>query len=118
MIIKTKCCLLKKGINPSILEQYGFETVNDGHSYWRDIEDFCRIGWYHDTRRFVYKYPRRVKAKKVSKYIKDLLDAGLVEIKYFYEYLVIFGRWQNFSDKKLARINDKLDKLNEVKEYD
>ena len=121
MIIKTKCCFLKKEVDAKILEQYGFETLNDGHSYWLDLSidnekefDYLMIGFYKDTRRFVLKYPKITSYKKVKPYIRKLFVDNLIEIKPMYEWLAIVGSYRNYSEAKRAKIEAKLNKLNEV----
>ena len=117
MIVKIKCCFLKKDIDSKELEKYGFFTLNDGKSYWKDygnVEDdkWFQIGWYAETRRFVYKYPKMTSYRFLKKHIKDLLNAGIVEVKPMYEWWAIIGRWQDYSDEKLERIENKIIKLN------
>ena len=45
----------------------------------------------------------------VSEY-KDLIEEDLVEIKYNYEWWALIGRWQNYSNKKRAKINAEIEK--------
>ena len=111
MYVKLKCCFLKKEIDPRILEGYGFKTLNEGKSYWLPLGNFKEMGWYADTRRFVIKYPKTTWYKKTQKHLKPLIANGLVEIRPTYEYWVFIGRWQNFSEKKLQRIENKIKKL-------
>lgn len=116
MIVKTKCVFLKQGIQGETLRLYGFETSNSGESYWRYViptDPFEGIVvWYADTRRFVYKYPKMTSAKRVIPYIQDVYDDNLAEVRPYYEWVAIIGRWQNYSDEKQERILKKLDKLN------
>lgn len=117
MIIKTKCVFLKKGVNPKILEEYGFRTLNEGRSYYSDVATkFDCMMWYADTRRFVLKYPKVTSARIVKRYIGALFQKELVEIKPFYECLCLIGRWQNWSDEKRERTEQKLIKLNGMEE--
>ena len=117
MIIKTKCVFLKKGVDPKILEEYGFTTLNEGKSYCVDVAGrFDVLMWYADTRRFVLKYPKVTSARIIKRYIGDLFQKGIFEIKPFYSYLCIIGRWQNWSYEKLERIEQKLRKLNGMEE--
>lgn len=113
MIIKTKCVFLKKGVDPKILEEYGFRTLNDGESYCADVTGrFINLMWYAETRRFVLKYPKVASARIIKRYIGDLFQKDIVEIKPFYECLCLIGRWQNWSYEKQERIEQKLIKLN------
>ena len=115
MIVKIKSYFLKDNVNPSILADYGFTTLNDGKSYWKYdlLKDGVQIVFYKDTRRFVYSnFSKSARAKKVKKHILDLINNDLVEIKKNYEWWAFIGRWQNYSDDKLERIQDKLEKLN------
>ena len=117
MIIKTKCVFLKKGVNPKTLEEYGFRTLNEGQSYYVDLTGrFINLMWYANTRRFVLKYPKVTSARIVKRYIGDLFQKDLVEIKPCYECLCIIGRWHNWSDEKRERIEQKLIKLNGMEE--
>ena len=115
MIIKTKCCFLKENIEPQILEDYGFATSNNGETYYLEIpkKDYTDLlFWYKETRRFVYKYPKRENVRFVEKYVRKLIIDGLVEIKPVYEWLAIIGDYRNYSDKKKRKIEEKLNKLN------
>lgn len=114
MYIKTKCCFLKEDIDPKVLKKYGFNTSNKGKSYSKDIEGdkLGFIMWYKDTRRFVYKYPKRTSYKFLRKYLVRLIQDGLVEVKPMYEWLAIVGRWQDYSLEKKALIEAKLEEKN------
>lgn len=109
MYIKLKCCFLKKDIDPVVLGKYGFFTLNDGLSYWRNIGEFNFITFYHDSRRFTFRYPKKNWYKTVRKYIRDLIEAELIEIKPMWEYWS-FGEvsWQRQEkiEAKLERLND------------
>lgn len=110
MIIKLKNLFLKKDIDKELLEFYGFETLNNGYSYWKDIGEWDLIGWYSDTRRFVFKYPKNYNPKKILKYIN--IPNEYLEVKYLYMWLQIFGSWQNLSEKKKVKIKERLERLN------
>ena len=114
MIIKMKSYYLKKDIKPEELVKYGFEKCGD--NYRKKVDDFARdICYYHGTRRIVFvDYPwKEGRGRKVKHYINDLIKDELVELKINYEWWAIIGRWQNYSSKKKAKIQAKLDKLNE-----
>ena len=105
MIVKIKSYYLKKDVNPTELVKYGFEKCGDNYS--KALKDLgCDIRYYNDTRRIVFvEYPwKESRGKKVKKYIKDLIDAELVELKTNYEWWAIIGRWQNYSQKKKDHI--------------
>lgn len=113
MFVKDKCLFLKKGIDGSELEKYGFHTLNEGCSYWLVLDDrFNQIGWYSNTRRFVFKYPGNVKARFILKKIRDRIPVEWLEIRPVWEWISIIGRWQDYPAKKLERIENKLRKLN------
>ena len=122
MIVKLKCCFLKKGISPVELKKYGFETLNSGGSYTRVVSGlFDYVIFYNSTRRFIYQPFKISKARKVKKLIKDLVKAGLIEIRPCYEWLAIIGKWQNYSIEKLERIEKRIEELNkkqELKNYE
>jgi len=113
MIVKMKSYFLKENVPYKKLEEFGFKNSGNGN-YCKDAEWYAWICCYKDTRRFVYAdIPyKNAKVKKVKKYIARLIDHELVEIKTNYEWWAIIGRWQNYSQKKKDRIQDKLDKLN------
>ena len=119
MIIKTKCYRLKDDVDIKELEKYGFKPNMVG-SYMRTIDGWRYVIYYNDTKRFVIRdYPNRIgNAKKVSKFIKDLIEDELVYKVNFYYWLAIIGRYQNYSDKKLDRIEKKLNKLNKMEEQE
>jgi hypothetical protein len=115
MIVKIKSYFLKDNVNPDVLTNYGFITLNDGDSYWKYdlLKNGFEITFYKDTRRFSYfNFAKSARAKKVKKYILDLINNDLVEIKNNYEWWAFIGRWQNYSADKIKRIKDKLEKLN------
>ena len=115
MIVKIKSYFLKDNVNPDVLTNYGFITLNDGDSYWKYdlLKNGFEIAFYKDTRRFSYfNFAKSARAKKVKKYILDLIQDDLVEIKNNYEWWAFIGRWQNYSAGKIKRIKDKLEKLN------
>lgn len=114
MYITIKCLYLKSDIDPKVLEQYGFVTLNGGASYWLelDVNEFEFIAWYAETRRFVFKYPKRTNAryvkKVVRKYLKEFSD--LLEttcVRPTVEWLNILGSWHDYSDEKKERIEQK-----------
>lgn len=112
MIIKIKSWTLRKGFQPEDLEKYGFEGNSCGN-YTRDVNGLDYVIYYRETQRFVLRtFWREGCSRKVGKYIADLRLFDLVEKKPFYEWWAIVGRWQNYSDRKLERIEEKLDKLN------
>lgn len=122
MIVKIKNYFLKDDVNPDILVNYGFITLNDGESYWKYnlLKDGFEIVFYKDTRRLIYYngYKSAI-AKKVRKYILDLIQDDLVKIKTNYEWWAIIGRVRNYSIDKRKHIENKIIKLNnEVKEND
>ena len=113
MIVKTKCYFLKKDVNPEILTKYGFETFNDGESYWlKEIPSYFGIAYYNDTRRFVDYFRRSGRIKYTKPFIEDLIKDGLVEKGYYYMWYAIIGRWQNYSQSKLERIYKRVERLN------
>ena len=115
MIVKIKSYFLKDNVNLDVLTNYGFITLNDGDSYWKYdlLKNGFEIAFYKDTRRFSYfNFAKSARAKKVKKYILDLIQDDLVEIKNNYEWWAFIGRWQNYSAGKIKRIKDKLEKLN------
>ena len=112
MYVKLKSYYLKKDIDPEILTNYGFRKTGD--NYTKDITEFIDIRFYHDTRRIVFvDYPyKNASYRKVRKYIQDLINSYLVEIKTNYEWWVLIGRYQNYSERKRNRIEAKLNELN------
>lgn len=114
MYIKTKCCFLKDGIDPKNLERYGFVTLNKGESYYKDINDnSCScLMWYKETRRFVYKYPKKTSYRSIRKYLTRLLRDDLIEVKPMYEWLTIIGNYHNFSYEKRHFIEANVERKN------
>ncbi len=117
MIIKIKCYRLKDDVDIKELEKYDFKPNSVGN-YTRTIDGWKYVIYYNDTKRFVIRnYPDRIgRASKVSKFIKDLIDDDLVYKVDFYYWLAIIGSYKNYSDKKLDRIEKKLNKLNKMEE--
>ena len=118
MIIKQKSVFLKEGIDPKILTEFGFVTFN-GESYELGSIGASALVWYPNTRRFVYRTASWFKdgnAKKTKKMLGPLFEKGLVEIKPYYYWLAIIGRWQDYPPEKWERIEAKLDKLNGMEE--
>ena len=111
MYIKRKCCFLKPGINPSELKNYNFYTENDGITFWKNLINYNQIVYYSETRRFAFLFPKRSKSKVVLKYIQDLKKANLIEIKKIYIWWTIKNH--HYKTKKLIKINERLEKLNE-----
>lgn len=113
MIIKMKSWTLKKGFRPEELEKYGFEKNYCGN-YTRDVNGLDYVIYYRDSQRFVLRTVcwREGRARKVGKYIADLRLLDLVEKKPYYEWWAIVGSWRNYSDRKLERIEERVDKLN------
>lgn len=114
MYIKSQCAYLKEGVNPEELEKYGFRRIKENGNYVRDVDIFNWVTKYNDTNRFVFKHPRTTNYKKVKRYIKDLIDVGLVVKKPCWEWLSIFGRYQNYSQKKIDKIKKRLNELQKV----
>lgn len=113
MIIKKNCVFLKKGVNPEELTKFGFKTWNEGASYFSEVVGkFDVLRWYANTRRFVLEFPLCTSARIVKRYMGDLFQREIVEIKPTYEWVAIIGRWQNYPNSKKARIEEKLNKLN------
>ena len=112
MIVKIKSYFLKKDLDASILEKFGFEQFGDNYS--RNIDEYGDIRFYGNSRRFsIVDYPWRCSKKNVvKKHIKDLIEANLVEAKSNYEWHTIIGSYRNYPKSKLDKISDKLDKLN------
>ena len=107
MYITTKCLYLRPEISGEQLIQFGFKTLNNGKSYWLDLNNlFDMIGWYADTRRLVFKFPRRTDAKYVSQFLSEEI-LKLTYVRRTVEHLTIFGSWHNYSEKKLNRIKQK-----------
>lgn len=113
MIVKIKSYFLKENIPYEKLEEFGFKDSGNGN-YCKDAEWYAWICCYKDTRRFSYvDIPyKNAKTRKVKKFILRLIDEELVEIKTNYEWHSIIGRWQNYPDEKIERIQNKLDQLN------
>jgi len=118
MIVKMKCVFLKKDVDPKILEDYGFVPISSREAYYASLASsrYIEIRWYAETRRFVLKYPVEKRAKIVKRYLGDLFQKGIVEIKPFYECLCLIGDWRNWSYEKRERIERKLRKLNGMEE--
>ena len=119
MFVKMKCYRLKKDVDVKTLEEYDFKKNSFGN-YTRTINGEDYIIYYADTKRFVLRIfiAREGRARKVGKYIKDLINHDLVEKVTFWEWWTFIGRWQNYPDEKIQRIEDKLDKLNKQYEND
>lgn len=116
MVIKNKCYFLKKDVNPEILAKYGFATYNNGESYWlEEIPSYFGIVYYNNTRRFVDYFHGSGRIKYTKPFIEDLIKDGLVEIKHYYMWYAIIGRWQNYSQKKKDKIYNKIITLNQKK---
>lgn len=113
MIVSQKAYFLKDGIDAKELTKYGFETLNGGYSYVRDIEKpnnfLDHLVYYNDSRIIKRKSTHYVWSIKVEKFIKDLIDAGLV-IKKKYYYVVAWN-CRNWSENKRERIEHKLNVL-------
>lgn len=110
MIIKQKAYFLKDNISFEELEKYGFRTLNEC-SWWRDIKscnDYLLV-FYKDNRIIKKKFISTVWTTKVKKYIKDLIEAGLVYKKNYYHIVAWDSR--NWSDKKKQRIEEKVERL-------
>lgn len=115
MIVKRKAYFLKNNIDTKKLEEFGFHTVNN-ESWHRDINEDYKISFYKDSRVFKKKISWRLDGNwtvKIKDHIQDLIKHNLVEIRNYYYYLCIFGRWQNWNDKKKKRIENKLQNLQE-----
>lgn len=114
MIVCRKAYFLKDDIDAKELGKFGFETLNNGGSYHKDLDSkwlFDRISWYEESRIFKRKTSFSYWTIKVRKYIKDLIDAGLVYQKKYYYYIAWDSR--KWSDKKIKRVEDKINKLQE-----
>ena len=113
MIIKQKAYFIKDNINLEELEKYGFYTLNEC-SWWRDIKN-CndyRLVCYKDNRIIKKKFTSTVWTTKVKKYIKDLIGAGLIYKKNYY-YIVAWNS-RKWSDKKIQRVFEKVEKLQTI----
>lgn len=110
MFIRIKSYYLKPGFDIKVLKRYGFNKYGT-----RDISGDKWLKYYEDTRRFaIIDCPRKeTRARIVKRYIKDLIKVGLVAVKPTWEWIAIVGRWQDYSDEKLAKIEAKLKKLQE-----
>ena len=113
MYVKIKCYRLREGIPVSDLEDYGFE-LNAVGNYTRTVNGVDYIIYYTDTKRFVFRPGmwKEINAKKVAKYIQDLILDDLVEKVKFYEWWTIIGRWQDYPQEKIDKIEKKLNELN------
>lgn len=115
MYVKIKCYRLKEGIPVSDLEDYDFK-LNAAKNYVRTIDgvDYDYIIYYTDTKRFVFRICvwRESRAKKIAKYIQDLILDDLVEKVIFWEWLTIIGRWQDYPQNKIEKIEKRLNELN------
>lgn len=113
MIKKIKCYRLKKDIDVNSLEQYGF-VKNSVDNYVRTINGVDYVIYYTNTKRFVLRIvvSREGRARKVGKYIRDLINNDLVEKVNFYEWWAYIGRWQDYPISKMQRIEEKLKRLN------
>lgn len=111
MYVKEKSYYLKKEINPKILqEQFGFDE-----DYARKIGEYDWIKYYSNTGRFaipVSFHYRIGSARKTKKYLTDLIEADLVEVKCKWFWLAIIGKWQNYSEEKIAKIDKEIDRRN------
>lgn len=114
MYIRTKCVILQRGVEPKILESYGFRKVEESGNWTRDVNELDILdGWityYNDTKRFVYKYPKMTSYRHIKKYIKDLIKDGIIRTKVMYEYLVLIGSFHNFSYEKREKIVNKIER--------
>ena len=113
MYVKIKSYYLKENVDKKILSELGFNIV--GANMIRDIpdKDFYTIIYYNTKRVAIKKYPWvETRSRKVKKYILDLIEKDLVEEKVNYEWWAIIGSYRNYSDKKMERIKNKLNKLN------
>jgi len=113
MYVKIKSYRLKKEVAVEELEKYGFEK-NSSDNWTRTINGVDYVIYYADTKRFVLRIflAREGRAKKVGKYIQDLICCDLVEKVNFYYWLCIFGSYKNYSDEKTAKIEKRLEELN------
>jgi len=113
MYVKIKCYRLREGIPVSDLEDYGF-SKNLAGNYTRTVNGVDYVIYYTDTKRFVFRpcVWRVAKARKVAKYIQDLICDDLVEKVNFYEWLAIIGRWQDYPQEKIDKIEKRLNELN------
>lgn len=114
MFVKMKCYRLKKEKDvDKYLEERGFKKNAVGN-YTRNVDGLNYVIYYTDTQRFVFRGCgwREGRARKVKKYIKDLILFESVEKVTFYEWWAYIGRWQNYSDEKIERIEKKLEELN------
>ena len=117
MIVKIKSYFLKDGIDPSALIRYGYEKCGDNYNKELVESYFSKsIRCYGNTRRFAYvDYPvRDARSRKVKKYIADLIEDGIVELRTNYEWWQFIGSVRNLSEKKRDMIEAKLNKLNKM----
>lgn len=70
---------IKDDVDLSVLEEYGYERIGIGNSYFKDVSDEATI--YVFSSKIVYcAYSYGMTLLRYNKqYIKDLIDAGLVE---------------------------------------
>lgn len=116
MIIRKKAYFLKNNIDTTTLLKYGFVTLNGGYSYTRDINILPKNSEIKLDYLICYNDSRVIKRKyffgwdiKVEKFIKDLIDAGLVYKKNYY-YCIAWD-YRKWSDKKREKIERKIEKL-------
>lgn len=113
MYVKIKSYFLKPQVCPEELKRRNF-----GEYFTRDIDNVSWVVYYKETGRLaVRRVVRETAARKVRKYITDLIEDGLVEIRPIWEWWAIIGRWQNYDDDKKAKIEAELNKRNKELKY-
>lgn len=72
---------IKDDVDLSVLEEYGYERVGISKNYIKDISDEIIIHVSFDREILWYYFPQRMcyLEEPNKHYIKDLIDAGLVE---------------------------------------
>ena len=72
---------IKDDVDWSVLEEYGYERVGISKNYVKDISDEIIICVSFDREILWYIFPYRMcyLEEPHKQYIKDLIDAGLVE---------------------------------------
>jgi hypothetical protein len=112
MIIKARAYFLKKRVEPSTLENYGFQTLNNNH-WFKLIGKEMQISFYAENGVFKKRpqWTRRVFCLNgVKKHIKDLIANNLV-IRGNYYYFLSLTNYNNWSDEKREKIENKVNKL-------
>ena len=112
MYKKLKSYYLKTSIAPYELTKYGFKEC--GVNYCKDLKRHKYIMFFESSRRIVFRdYPwHDARYRKVRKYIKDVINDGMVDLIINYEWLTLIGSYRNFSKEKREKIEKRIHELN------